>query len=185
MFIYTVGSKLNDTITYAITTETAVLKYGILPPYSSVLTAETILKAIEHCKNMRGKFIICSDSLSTIDAINNTNIKNFYHDKIRSQIIHLSPRIKLIWIPGHAGIVGNEFADQTAKSTHKMPLIFTPNTNPTDINSYLKQTFTLKQKQNLSHCNQWYKNINSNNIHIGNYFSTPHKLNRLDQIKII
>jgi len=59
---------MNYTITFAITRETDVLKNGLLPPYSSVLTSETIaiLEAIELIKNRKGKFIICSESLSPI-----------------------------------------------------------------------------------------------------------------------
>jgi len=89
------------------------LKYGILPPYSSVLTSETIaiLEAIELIKNRRGKFIICSDSLSAIDSIQNKNNNNINPSKIRSLITLHAPKIKIMWIPGHSGIKGNELDD--------------------------------------------------------------------------
>jgi len=85
-FIFTDGSKMNSTIAYAITTDTYIIKYGILPPYSSVLSAEiiAILVAIDQVKSTRGKFMICSDSLSAIDAIRNTNNDNYcrsFHPK--------------------------------------------------------------------------------------------------------
>jgi len=187
-FIFTDGSKMNSTISYAITTDTYIIKYGILPPYSSVLSAEiiAILVAIDQVKSTRGKFMICSDSLSAIDAIRNTNNNNFYSNKIRSLLTKLSPKIKILWIPGHVGIAGNELADQTAKSTSNMPLIYTPNINLTDINRHLKLEFLARNKLNIEHCNQWYKNINKDNSSIDNYCISFHtKSSRLDQIKII
>jgi len=61
-----------------------ILKYGILPQYSTVLTSETtaIIKAIEIIKNRKGKFIICSDSLAAIDSIQNSNNNNLSNLKV-------------------------------------------------------------------------------------------------------
>jgi len=183
-FIFTDGSKMNSTIPYAVTTDTYIIKYI----YSSVLSAETIaiLVAIDQVKSTRGKFMICSDSLSAIDSIRNTNNNNFYSNKIRSLLTKLAPKTKILWIPGHVGIAGNELADQTAKSKSNMPLIYTPNINLTDIKRHLKLEFPTRNKLNIEHCNQWYKNINKDNSSIDNYCISFHtKSSRLDQIKII
>jgi len=58
--IFTDGSKITDTTTYSITTESNIRRCDTLPPYSSVLTAEiiAILKAIELIKNKRGTYVI-------------------------------------------------------------------------------------------------------------------------------
>lgn len=187
-FIFTDGSKINYTISFAITTETDVLKYGILPPYSSVLTSETIaiLEAIELTKNRRGKFIICSDSLSAVDSIQNTNNNSFYPSRIRSLITQHAPKIKIMWIPGHSGIKGNELADQAAKSASSMPLILTPNINTTDIKKHLKADLATKQKEHIINCSPWYQSINTNTSHPCDYLKQSHpNWTRLDQIKII
>jgi len=67
-----------------------------------------------------------------------------------------------------------------------MPLFYTPNINLTDINRHLKLEFLTRNKLNIEHCNQWYKNINKDNSSIDNYCRSFHrKSSRLDQIKII
>nr|AAA74495.1 unknown protein [Drosophila teissieri] len=187
-FIFTDGSKINCIITFAITTDTNILKQGILPPYSSVLTSETIaiLEAIELIKTRRGKFGIWFDSLSAIDSIKNPNNNSFYPNRIRSLITQLAPKIKIMWIPGHSGIIGNELADQAAKLASNMPLIVTPNINNTDIKRHLKAELATKQKENIINCNQWYQSLNTNNTHTCDYLKQTHQnWTRLDQIKII
>jgi len=54
------------------------------------------------------------------------------------------------------------------------------------LHRHLKLEFLTRNKLNIEHCNQWYKNINKDNSNIDNYCRSFHpKSSRLDQIKII
>ena len=74
----------------------------------SIFTAESpaILAAVNIYKSKRGKFIICTDSLSSGKAIMNVLIRN-------------PAKLKIMWIPSHVGIICNEKADEAATSATK------------------------------------------------------------------
>jgi ribonuclease HI len=46
---------------------------------------------------------------------NRTPTKNPKTQTIRKMLDHEGPRISLLWVPSHVGILGNEKADQAAK----------------------------------------------------------------------
>uniref|UniRef100_W8C2B6 RNA-directed DNA polymerase from mobile element jockey n=1 Tax=Ceratitis capitata TaxID=7213 RepID=W8C2B6_CERCA len=188
-FIYTDGSQSNTLSTYSITTENTVLKSGILPFYSSVLSAETIaiLEAIQIIKTKRGKFIICSDSLSALKSISNPNNSEIYPSAIRSLLIKHIPKIRLLWVPGHSNITGNELADKTAKEAARLPLIFTQNFNIKDINSFLKHQLQNEHENLIPKSSNWYQQIYNKKHITDNYlkFIPQNSLTRLDQTKII
>jgi ribonuclease HI len=134
--IYTDGSKLS-------TGETA---YGVyiqeinegkgarLPNHCTVYTAEisAILAALEWIKEERTqytdsrKFVIYSDSLSSLQAINSSNV--FYTTNtitkihtIYSDLYKERLQVDIVWIPSHIGIKGNEQADKMAKHATSFP----------------------------------------------------------------
>ena len=71
--IYTDGSKSSETVTYSITQDNKILKIANLEQYSSVFSAEiiAIYEAINTLQKRRGKYAICTDSLSAVKAIKN------------------------------------------------------------------------------------------------------------------
>ena len=65
------------------------------------------------------KFIIFSDSLSVLKAMNHTSSKNPQIQKILEKCHELLAykEIVLYWIPSHIGIQGNEMVDKQAKTS--------------------------------------------------------------------
>ena len=94
-----------------------------LPDDSSIFTAEAkavdlALDFIRTC-DTNDKFIILSDSLSVLKAMNNTSSKNPQIQKLLEKCHELLAKeeIVLFWIPSHIGILGNEMVDQQAKTS--------------------------------------------------------------------
>jgi ribonuclease HI len=72
-----------------------------------------ILEAIQWEKNSRHKKVILIDFLSTIMATENrTPTKNPKTRTMRKMLDNEGPRITLLWVPSHVGILGIEKADQ-------------------------------------------------------------------------
>lgn len=143
IFLFTDGSKLSDGASYSVTTEKEIISCQIIPEYTSVFTTElaAILAACNHASKKRGKYIVCTDSLSSLKAIQNVNYHNHYTNSIRKIINkYKTDKLILLWVPGHCGIVGNELADNTAKNTHNFPSIFENNYNTSDINNFIKHS---------------------------------------------
>ena len=90
---------------------------------SSIFTAEA--KAIDLALDFKrtcdtnNKFIIFSDSLSVLKAMNHTSSKNPQIQKRLEKCHELlaNKEIVLSWIPSHIGILGNEVEDQHAKTS--------------------------------------------------------------------
>lgn len=82
---FSIGSKYQNHVGYSVTTENEVICTSILPDFSTVFTAEivAIYEAYKFAHRQRGKFAICSDSLSSIDAISNIQNTDFYSKQIR------------------------------------------------------------------------------------------------------
>ena len=188
-FIYTDGSKTQNHVGYSVTTTDHTLKISTLPLYSTVYTAEiiAILEAIKYAHSQRGKFAICSDSLSSLDAIANINNTNYYSTQIRHLLNKKINKVILIWVPGHMQIEGNEFADMQARSALIYPTINSPNHNQNDISKFIKYNFLTKNKNDqFEKCSAWYKLINPSAISIDKFLNTnPKDISRLDSIKIL
>ena len=94
-----------------------------IPDDSSIFTAEAkaidlALDFISTC-DATNKFIIFSDSLSVLKAMNHTSSKNPQIQKLLEKCHELLAykEIVLCWIPSHIGIQGNEMVDKQAKTS--------------------------------------------------------------------
>jgi ribonuclease HI len=146
--IYTDGSKSGQGVGAAFYYPETDLSQGYaLPIESSIFTAEAfaIIIAIKFILQQKyANFAILTDSKSVLQALQGnclTSLTNWLIYDIKSRLqtgANLGKSIKLIWVPGHAEILGNEQADQKAKFMSKslnninLPLPYT------DIIPYLK-----------------------------------------------
>ena len=94
-----------------------------IPDDSSIFAAEAkaidlALDFISTC-DANNKFIIFSDSLSVLKAMNHTSSKNPQIQKLLEKCYELLAykEIALCWIPSHIGIQGNEMVDKQAKTS--------------------------------------------------------------------
>ena len=124
--IYTDGSMSTTGAGCSVGTPEANLQFR-LPESYPIFRCETyaILKAILYIEDSnRTKFIIFSDSLSGIKAINNFNKFDHITEEIQestSRSIDQGKDIILFWIPSHKGIEGNEKADALSKLACLLP----------------------------------------------------------------
>ena len=91
-----------------------------IPDDSSIFTADAkaidlALDFISTC-DANNKFIIFSDSLSVLKAMNHTSSKN---QKLLEKCHELLAYKDIVfcWIPSHIGIQGNEMVDKQAKTS--------------------------------------------------------------------
>ena len=79
--------------------------------------------ALDYIKDANlSKVLICSDSLSVLQSINNCKLDNPLVQDILLRFHNMgSKHIILCWLPSHTGIKGNEKADIAAKSTLLLP----------------------------------------------------------------
>ena len=123
--IYTDGSKSQMGVGYAAISISKNLKFS-LPERASVFTAElsAIWSAITIIKEQPPqKFVIYSDSRSSIEALQNYNPKNTLVQQIKYEFHKLyddGKYVEICWIPAHMGIRGNEEADKAAKEAINM-----------------------------------------------------------------
>ena len=100
----------------------SVMIVGLSPPFL-IFTAEA--KAIDLAFDFittcdaSNKFIIFSDSLSVLKAMNHASSKNPQIQKLLEKCHELLAykEIALCWIPSHIGIQGNEMVDKQAKTS--------------------------------------------------------------------
>ena len=122
--IYTDGSKDGNSVAAAAVYRTKVKKCH-LPNKSSIFSAEVkaidlALDLIEQSDSTR--FIIFSDSLSSLQALHNQKLENPSVCNVLECISHLVELKRIVsWLPSHMGIRGNEKANETAKSALSLP----------------------------------------------------------------
>ena len=119
--IYTDGSKEGSKVCCAVISDNHSNMQRI-PGDSSLFIAEAkavdlALDFISTC-DANNKFIIFSDSLSVLKAINHTSSKNRQIQKLLEKCHEplANQEIVLCWIPSHVGIQRNEMVDQQAKT---------------------------------------------------------------------
>lgn len=120
--IFTDGSKMDAGVGCSFTTGPSTACSLKLDPLSSIYTAElvAIQEALRYVENNdMVNALICSDSLSALEAISNLYPSHPLVQQVQTQLAtlrDLSIRVEFCWVPGHVGIVGNELADTEAKS---------------------------------------------------------------------
>ena len=117
--LFTDGSKSADGVGSVDVCEGVVRKTS-LPQHALMFSAE--LHAIHLAlgvirDHQEHRFVIFTDSLSSIQAIQNGYTSNFICRRLQHEMhdVLLTNTIELCWIPSHVGILGNEEADLTAK----------------------------------------------------------------------
>ncbi|GFY39597.1 putative RNA-directed DNA polymerase from transposon X-element [Trichonephila inaurata madagascariensis] len=120
--IFTDGSKSESHVGSAVVSLSTVIT-DALPISASIYTSElhALRIALEHISlSCVKKFIIYTDSLSALQSI--VSLHSSSHpilvDITYALANHLKKKdIRFCWIPGHAGITGNELVDTAAQST--------------------------------------------------------------------
>ena len=126
--IYIDGSKEDSKVGCAVISENHSNMQRI-PDCSSIFTAEAkavdlALDFISTC-DADNKFIIFSDSLSVLKAMNITSSKNPQIQKLLEKCHELLTykEIVLCWMSSHIGIQGNEMVDTQAKTSLSFELL--------------------------------------------------------------
>jgi ribonuclease HI len=116
--VYTDGSLMEDRVGCAIICEAREIKIR-LPKQMSIFNAEAvvILEAIKATKRWGlAKRIILSDSLSNLMAQQKIYTRgNSKISELKDLLAEERANLKIMWIPAHVGIGGNECADRAAK----------------------------------------------------------------------
>nr|CAI5837366.1 unnamed protein product [Callosobruchus analis] len=108
-----------------------------LTNYTAISSAETlaIREAVKLSKNKAHKVAIISDSLSALQAITKQGVdkeQDYITLSTREEIVKASQKgdVKLIWVPSHTRITGNEHADKLALAGRKQNLVHQSNLVP-------------------------------------------------------
>jgi ribonuclease HI len=153
--IYTDGSKAEERVASAAIAEDYFFVRR-LPNNSSIYSAEltAILLALQYIRrSSHTRFIIFTDALSTLQALQGFNFTNPLLQDVISQILSLPSHkiIKFAWIPSHIGIPGNERVDQLAKAALDLP--YNHSLVPyTDFKGFIKRHTHLCWQSQWDHC---------------------------------
>lgn len=166
-FLYTDGSKsLNFTTFAVIQQNNKIIKCGHIDNHCSNFTAEALAILIGTQVATKGdsKYIICTDSLSTILATQNTKHDSPLINNIRNNLIANQNKIKLMWVPSHVGIPGNEYADVSANDAKNRPLKNFSTWERRDITNAIYSNLEVFHKRKWDEYQHCYKNINSHGV---------------------
>ena len=119
---------------------------------------ETAAKTLLNLNTINEKIHLYSDSQAVLKALKKKGIKNKYIHNCHQALNELSRnnKIKIIWIPGHAGHQGNEITDTLAKegSTKEIGnnLYTIPHADPVQkIEKYSKRKIIKQYKETNEH----------------------------------
>lgn len=121
---FTDGSKFQDAVGFGIYSETHRLSFKLESP-ASIFCAEAfaIYKACTIIEKLSfGFYMICSDSMSTLKALSSCVVDKRMNSivlqikQLLGKLHSMGYVIKLLWVPAHCGIHGNEAADDLAKT---------------------------------------------------------------------
>ena len=153
---YTDGSRDNNRVSAAAVTLSC--RHGIrIPNECSIFTAEAraLLLALEQIETSNERnFLICTDSISCLHALNHLKTDHPLLNKIFLKLNFMTIAgydIHLCWVPGHVGLPGNEVADQTAKralSAELMPCLIPP----TDLRPVIRNYISRKWQNEWNEC---------------------------------
>jgi hypothetical protein len=166
MFIYkpiAIVAKNENNVGFAVIQDPdKLLVCGNLPPFFSIFDAESqaLLTSLKVVNNLRGKYVILTDSLSVFNAIQNMYCNQEIINEIQQLIIKLARKIKIMWIPSHAGIPGNECADKQAKIATTSPLHTYIPLSTKFIKKYMANQLLNHELSKWSRYNHHYKNVN-------------------------
>lgn len=130
--LYTDGSKIDNSTTAAFCEQGGCERKFKSSENCTIFSAECmgILKALEHLQESHtssNKICIITDCMSAILAIQsaqnsfkNHNLVSEICEKI-SDMTQQEKIIKILWIPSHCSIMGNERADELANDAHDNP----------------------------------------------------------------
>ena len=154
--LYTDGSKYPDTgrttaafhIPFYENTEAKRLQNNISIYRAEVISILLLLTWVnkQNIQIYTG-VVIFYDSLSALQAINNTKDENTIKDILflATQLFYKGINIHLEWIPSHCGIKGNERVDQAAKKAlYKTEVDIPIRLNKQEIKSSLKKQYVQK-----------------------------------------
>ncbi|GAB0094741.1 uncharacterized protein DMENIID0001_100670 [Sergentomyia squamirostris] len=129
---YCDGSAYENKKGFAVTTETEIVLQERCHDSVSVFDLEllAIRKALKFCQDVfisphssHSHYIVASDSLSSITAVQNLKNASPSVTEARNLLIGLSGKVTLLWVPGHRGIPGNERVDHEAKAASQFPQV--------------------------------------------------------------
>lgn len=154
---YTDGSRLGERTGLGFfIEEPAADFYFRLPDHNTVLQAE--VRAITECVNWLGNTTrpsdvnIFTDSQMTIRAITSERVKSRTILECKRAINDYSARgrLRIIWVPGHCGVVGNERANSLATKARELHAVNLENAKP-----FGTTKNELEQWAKLAHVTMW------------------------------
>ena len=164
--LYTDGSKSGSGVGCAVIYEGTPYT-AKLPDSASIFTAEltavgAAMDLVNHSSD--SKFVIYSDSWSTLEAIKQFNSFHPLVQKIQEWLFWISCRRKSVhfcWVPSHVGIWGNEVADREAKAATLSSDTILTRVPQSDLKSPIRSYILSKWQGRWSSLatNQKYKNI--------------------------
>nr|CAI5847709.1 unnamed protein product [Callosobruchus analis] len=108
-----------------------------LTNYTAISSAKTlaIREAVKLSKNETQKLAVISDSLIALQAITKQGVdkkQDYITLSTREEIVKASQKgdVKLIWVPSHTGIIGNEHADELALAGKNQNVVYQNNLVP-------------------------------------------------------